>query len=178
MASEWGAADEADIHRVTCVRHPKGSKEFYFCFDCCRVFCGDCRDLAIERVNHQPHRTATLQEVLSQRKQRMASIRKLIGDYVKKHDTLLAALHTLEAEQKTRTNELINIIDDFASQLFREVENMKTEAKAAISKRVSKIWSANPAETRRQEIDKGTGENARRARKYRSRSATLRTIRD
>ena len=91
-------------------------------------------------------------------KERLASIRKLIDDcdglYVQKHDTTRSALHSLEAEQKTRTDEMNRIIDDFTSQLYGEVENLIAEAKATIVKRISDIWSANPAETRRQQIDK------------------------
>ena len=156
MATACGA-DEAAICQVTCVWHPNGSTDatdFYFCFNCCRVFCVECRALPIKSVNHQTHRTASLQQVLTQRKEQMVSIRKIIGDYVQKHDTMLAALNMLEAEQKTRINEMNRIIDDFASQLCNEVEIMKSEAKAAIAKRISEIWSANPAEICRQQINK------------------------
>ena len=158
MATAWGV-EETDVRRVTCVRHPKTAEQLYFCLVICsHVICDDCRADGFERGDHQSHQIDPLQEVLTLRKERLASIRKLIDDgdghYVQKHDTTRAALHSLETEQKTRINEMNRIIDDFTSQLFGEVENMIAEAKAAIANRISEIWSANPAETRRQQIYK------------------------
>lgn len=125
--------------------HPNGSKELYFCFDCSRVFCKDCRSIEIEHVNHMTHRTAPFQEVLNHRKERLPEIRKLIVDYTEKHYQIQTALLKLEEEPKTQTNELNRLIDDFASQLHFVVDYMKSEAKATIAKRSSNIWSSNPA---------------------------------
>ena len=151
MATAFGAED--DIHRALCVRHPN-CKQLHFCYDCIRVFCADCRSLQIERVNHLSHRTAPLQEVLEQRRERMVIIRKFINDYIRKHDITLNEILMLDTEQKEQLNNLNDTIDEFITQLHLEVENMKTETKQIIARRAGEIWKANRESSRLEEINK------------------------
>lgn len=141
-------------HPATCVRHPKESREMHFCFDCSSVFCGACRATGHEGVTHLTHRTLSLEYMWTQRNERLSTIRQLINDYVKKHDLLQSALLNLEDEQKAQMNQLNDMIDEFASQLCRQVELMKQKAKDSIAMRAVKIWSTNCAEVCRKAIDK------------------------
>ena len=152
MTLPSGNGEEA-LHRALCVRH-QNCKELHFCFDCGRVFCAECRTFGIERLNHISHRTSPLQEALQQRLERLAAIRVLIDEYVAKHDSLLDALQKLENEQQAQLDDLNNVIDEFATQLHREVDNIKNETKQTIAKRAATIWAANPESTRQNEINK------------------------
>lgn len=147
------SSSEEAIHRALCVRHPN-CRELHFCFDCSRVFCADCKTLGIERLNHLPHRTATLQVALQQRLDRLFAIRKLVSDYILKHDMLVEALLKLETERKTQLDDLNGLIDEFADQLHREVDRIKNDAKQIIANRAVSIWETNPANARQKEIDK------------------------
>ena len=144
---------EEALHRALCVRHPN-CKELHFCFNCNRVFCSECKTFGIERLNHLSHHTTLLQEALQQRLDRLAAIQVLIGDYVAKHDNLLDALQKLENEQKAQLDDLNCVIDEFAAQLHREVDNIKNETKQTIAKRAAAIWAANPETIRQNEINK------------------------
>ena len=125
--------EEEEIHRALCVRHPN-CREFHFCLDCSLVFCADCRKLEMERVNHLKHRTEPLQNVLNQRKEQMAAILKLIKDYTK-HDTTMEAMLKLQEEQFAQLDYLNKSVEEFASQLVAEVENLKVEVNSKESSR-------------------------------------------
>ena len=151
MASEYGNAEE-EIHRALCVRHPK-CKELHFCFNCSLVFCADCRKLEMERVNHLKHLTEHLQNVLNRRNEQMIAIRKIIKDYIEKHDTTMERMLKLQEEQTAQLKNLNKSVDKFAAQLVAEVENMKVEAKLTIATRAAAIWSENPEVTGLKKIE-------------------------
>ena len=150
--SSVSGGEKDEIHRAICVRHPN-CIELHFCLNCNQVFCSDCRTADMERVNHLNLLTKPLQEVLNQRTERLTAIRKLIKDYIVKHDTTMEAVQKMQTEQKDQLEVLNKSVDEFAAQIVAEVEEIKFEAKLTIAKRAAAIWSENPGVTRLKEIE-------------------------
>ena len=133
-----------------CARHPN-CKDLHYCFNCSQVFCFDCGKSELESTNHQSHNTEPLQELLQQRQERLEATRNLINNLNQKHDTPYQLLQ-LENEQKTQLDYLNANIDEFADQLQREVELIRSIAKQTIASRAAEIWAANPEDARKQKI--------------------------
>ena len=137
---------------AVCARHPN-CNEFHYCFNCSQVFCIDCKKSEQENTKHQSHNTEPLQELLQQRRERLEATRNLVNNLNQKHETSYQLLQ-LENEQKTQLDYLNVIIDEYAGQLQRQVELIRSTSKQIIASRAAEIWAANPEDARKQKIIK------------------------
>lgn len=95
--------------------------------------------------------------MLAQPTERLATIRKLLDDFDKKHEATSNDLQRLDAEKQSQLDELNSLFDKYADQLHREVEDIKRNAKKSIANRAAEIWAANPEISRKQELSEELG---------------------
>ena len=141
MATAW--RDDLIVQPARCLKHPKCTTGHFYCSDCNRVCCGECRVEADERFNHKKHNTIPLEQHLQQRHERVATIKSDVKKYIDKHDRLRHSISFVLDETKQKELQSgYDIIDELVDRLHRKVSSLQLTLKDTFKQQAEQKWTA------------------------------------
>ena len=132
------------VQPTRCLKHPKCTTNHFYCIECNRVFCSDCRNEADDRFNHTKHKFFPIETYLQQRRERIATIKSDVRKYMDKHDRLRNSI--LFVVEETMKNELqigYDIIDEFSDRLHQTVSKLQSSLRTTFKQQAQLKWASS-----------------------------------
>lgn len=127
------------VRKATCIRHPDGNQEMFFCTDCIRVFCTRCRLDDDSGVNHKEHHLIRLDEQLHAKRQRIAQLRVQLEQCGTDLEAAVAAVDEVSREKGRQLVALDNLIDEWSQRFHQRVEEFNSRAKQFIRNKAHEL---------------------------------------
>ena len=131
----------AHVQPARCLKHPQCDNELFYCFNCNRVCCRDCRVEVDDRLHHTTHKTSPLEQFLNERREQIKSIKVQLTLNDSQRSDFLSKL---EEAKKTELQKGFSIIDQLVDRLRQQVDTLETKLKSLFKQQAELVWAAAP----------------------------------
>lgn len=131
----------AYIQPARCLKHSQCDRELFYCFNCNRVCCAECRKEIDEHLQHSAHKTSLLAQFLAERRDRMTQIKAQIAAHESHRSDFL---HELEGAKKSELEKGFCDIEQLVDRLRQQVDLLAAKLKAVFKQQAELVWAEAP----------------------------------